>query len=169
MKTHRHLARSLWFFLAAFSCSGVLLGIQEVFHVDGFAQLPMYGPTLAALLFLWRDGASLAGFFRRSFAFTLNGPVLAGLAIPIVVTACIAYWTQPYWGLASVLDPSSNTSLTVFYVVAMFFAVIGEEIGWRGYLLPMLQERFTPLVSSLEVGVIWGVWHTLCLGGDPVR
>jgi membrane protease YdiL (CAAX protease family) len=35
----------------------------------------------------------------------------------------------------------------------------GEEIGWRGYVLPRLQATYNALVSSLIVGVIWSVWH----------
>ena len=35
----------------------------------------------------------------------------------------------------------------------------GEEMGWRGYVLPRLQARYNGLVSSLIVGMIWGVWH----------
>ncbi|HEX8115426.1 MAG TPA: type II CAAX endopeptidase family protein [Kofleriaceae bacterium] len=35
----------------------------------------------------------------------------------------------------------------------------GEETGWRGYLLPHLQKRWSPLTSSLIVGAIWCVWH----------
>lgn len=37
----------------------------------------------------------------------------------------------------------------------------GEEIGWRGYVLPRLQAKNSALVSSLIVGVIWGFWHLL--------
>ena len=35
----------------------------------------------------------------------------------------------------------------------------GEEIGWRGYLLPRLSVRCGLPVASLIVGVIWACWH----------
>ncbi len=34
-----------------------------------------------------------------------------------------------------------------------------EEIGWRGYLQPLLEKRTNYIVSVLLVGVIWGIWH----------
>jgi membrane protease YdiL (CAAX protease family) len=41
------------------------------------------------------------------------------------------------------------------------FIANGEEIGWRGYVLPRLQAKYSALASSLILGTIWGVWHLL--------
>jgi uncharacterized protein len=36
---------------------------------------------------------------------------------------------------------------------------VTEETGWRGFALPMLQNRVTPLAATVIVGLMWGVWH----------
>lgn len=36
---------------------------------------------------------------------------------------------------------------------------LGEEIGWRGLVLPKVQKRFNPFISSIVVAVIWTLWH----------
>lgn len=47
----------------------------------------------------------------------------------------------------------------VFALTLLFGGPLGEEIGWRGWLLPSLQRRVSPLLASLFVGLIWGCWH----------
>jgi membrane protease YdiL (CAAX protease family) len=44
-------------------------------------------------------------------------------------------------------------------LLLIFAGALGEETGWRGYALPQLQRRFTPLASSLILAVLWFGWH----------
>jgi membrane protease YdiL (CAAX protease family) len=58
-----------------------------------------------------------------------------------------------------IFGPSANLLLLVVPFFLFDAIANGEEIGWRGYVLPRLQARHSALVSSLIVGVIWGLWH----------
>lgn len=65
------------------------------------------------------------------------------------------------------MEPSQlSTILLIQGVIAVFIGgllnfvpALGEELGWRGYLLPHLTEKFSPRTSIIISGVIWGVWH----------
>lgn len=68
-------------------------------------------------------------------------------------------------GLAA---PASRASGEWYWLVVdvmlVFLAVmVGggglEEPGWRGFALPYLQKRYSPLRSSLILAVIWAFWH----------
>lgn len=50
------------------------------------------------------------------------------------------------------------------FVLTLFFLGAQEEPGWRGFALPRLQERFSPLTATLVLGLIWGVWHVPLYG-----
>ncbi|MDI6726784.1 MAG: CPBP family intramembrane metalloprotease, partial [Smithellaceae bacterium] len=38
-------------------------------------------------------------------------------------------------------------------------SMLGEEYGWRGYLLPALTEKYSKTTSALVIGGVWGAWH----------
>lgn len=59
---------------------------------------------------------------------------------------------------ASYILETGLVAITLAPAINMFFA-LGEEAGWRGYMMPRLKERFGLLNGRMLGGVIWGVWH----------
>ena len=58
-----------------------------------------------------------------------------------------------------VVDAKLLAMVILFFLYNVTYGGLSEEPGWRGFALPRLQEKFSPLVSSLILGVIWAVWH----------
>ncbi|NLJ56982.1 MAG: CPBP family intramembrane metalloprotease [Firmicutes bacterium] len=53
-------------------------------------------------------------------------------------------------------------SIIQIVIIGPFINIIptlGEEIGWRGYLLPKLRELYATRTALLVSGAIWGFWH----------
>jgi membrane protease YdiL (CAAX protease family) len=55
-----------------------------------------------------------------------------------------------------------NTIFGVLFLFAfMIFpgSALGEELGWRGFVLPRMQAGHSALKASLLIGILWGPWH----------
>ena len=68
-----------------------------------------------------------------------------GLSIPAIPT-------RP--GVPLLLAVIVSFVWTIFYNGAL-----GEEAGWRGFALPRLQQKYSPLIASIILGLIWGAFH----------
>lgn len=55
---------------------------------------------------------------------------------------------------------TSWISLLIVFGYNVILGPLGEELGWRGFVLNELQKKFSPLKSAIIVGVAWGFWHT---------
>jgi membrane protease YdiL (CAAX protease family) len=49
--------------------------------------------------------------------------------------------------------------LESFFWAFLFGGALNEEAGWRGFALPRLQSRFSPMITSIIIGAFWGLWH----------
>ena len=52
------------------------------------------------------------------------------------------------------------------FIFILLFIGLGEEPGWRGFALPALQKRYTPLRASLVLAPIWALWHLPLIGNE---
>ena len=62
--------------------------------------------------------------------------------------------------------PKLQISFQIILIGAIFFIVffvsaIGEEVGWSGYAIDPLQDRWGALQASTVLGVVWAIWHVV--------
>lgn len=60
------------------------------------------------------------------------------------------------------LTPYNNHfiySLSLKKIIIVMWALIAEELGWRGYLQEKIEAHVRDLLTPLIVGIIWTAWH----------
>ena len=72
-------------------------------------------------------------------------------------------WITESFGLGAIGDGFSIVLYVllvgVFGIIGSMSSALGEEIGWRGFLVPELYKTQGFTKTSLISGLIWGVWH----------
>ena len=77
-------------------------------------------------------------------------------ALPIVATS-IAMVAARAAGDAAPFIPSA--ALPSMIGMQLITGAVGEELGWRGFLLPRLGERWGAKTAAWVMGVLWSLWH----------
>jgi hypothetical protein len=96
-------------------------------------------------LFRWRVGL-------RWYVFAMTYLAAVKVATAVVHRVAAGEWPAFGWqGLPLMLAATVGSTL--------IGGQAGEEIGWRGYALPRLTERFGLAGASVILGVIWACWH----------
>lgn len=79
-----------------------------------------------------------------------------------ILAVVIHYFQTGIFSDLSVLGLSkefpNSGIVTIFFYNLLFFG-FGEEIGWRGVALPLLQSRYSALLSSFMLAGLWALWH----------
>src|SRR5215212_1294474 len=157
-----------FFFIIAYAGTW-LVELPYVLSEDGSGLLPyssplltwvlspasiFLGPTLAAFIMTGiTEGREGVGHFLRRFVLWrvgLRWYLFALLGIPVIAVLSVVV-------IPGALAPLSV--LGVFVYVFFLGGALGEEPGWRGFALPRLQSLHGPLLGTLILGPLWGLWH----------
>ena len=121
------------------------------------------GPSVAGIVAAAASGgrAGLLQLLKRivTWRVGLQWYAVALLFIPAIYVANVVILPGGLSALRNVpLAPLTSTYLSGMWPAALS-ALFWEEIGWRGFALPLMQDRFGPLRGTLLLGLLWGLWH----------
>ena len=132
---------------------GLLLNVSLAFGL-----LALFGPATAAFVVagVWRGRAGMDDLWVVTARWRVHpGWYVAALGLP-VAGAAIGHVLYVLAGNASLAVPGAVEPR----LILLFFLVIGEEIGWRGFLLRGLLRDRSPIVATMIVAVVWTLWHS---------
>ena len=121
-----------------------------------------YGPSIAAIIVQGiLDKKKLKTLFKKLIQIRSQWKLLLFVIIVPIILYVIAYLISAliFEGDLSVHWIIGFSNISFWFLAALPFGPMGEELGWRGFLLPKLLEHFSIIKSTILVGLAWGVWH----------
>jgi len=129
----------------------------------GFSQLGALSASTAAIILAAIESRKRG--VRELLARVLIWKVGIGWwAFALLFTAIVSAGTLLLFNLFSAQDVPLSGVVPWYDIFAMVlvltvFAGLGEELGWRGFLVPRLQVRYSALTASLIIGAFHTAWH----------
>lgn len=170
----RHPVLSFYLMSCAFFWTLLSLfgAIVSGLHVDVNAQpwtvwlvtiLGSWMPSVSAALVVraTQGPAAVADLFARLGRFRLPARWVLASLIPLGVVALAVLGYGLTGGAPEGGAPLTSAFWFHLVVVNLLAGPTGEEPGWRGFALPRLLERYSPLRAGLLLGLMWSFWHLL--------
>lgn len=156
------------FYIITLVFSMVLLTLHFQFKEIGkySVSFTQFAPAFAVLFvaLILKDQSILLEIKKRfSFDSSMAKWLIPVIAIPGISIAISGLILSSF--NFKLIQWEGNTGFYLLNSIAILLGCIAEEIGWRGFLLSNLQKKYTPFLSSLIVGLLWGIWHLNFLDG----
>ena len=138
----------------------VVLDMEASWTLSILVGLGGFGPPIAAALVIWAAGGDLRAWISQVFKWRVGAKWWAiAIGLPLVILASGSVLFVLFGGP---VDLGSLPFVGIYLFVMAWGTVWGggqEELGWRGFMLPLLQEQYSALTSSVFVGAAWAAWH----------
>ena len=156
------------FFPVAFLLSWYPYILSKTHLVKTSGGINPLGPMVAALIVaaICYGKAGVKELLGRYARWRIGwGPLTFALLFPAVVTL-LAAAVNIAAGAARpmVAQLAAWPELIPKFIFVLLFVGVGEETGWRGFALPELQKRLSPVVAIVVLGAIWAAWHIPLFG-----
>ncbi|MCX2738783.1 type II CAAX endopeptidase family protein [Pontibacter anaerobius] len=168
------LPSGIWgFFALSFIFSWIVWGAMLALPLPDDLMFPLlilgaFGPTVAAIYLVYRYGNAAAkkDFWSRVISVKRIGwlwyPAIL-LIFPAIYL--LGYFIYTFFGgeqppVASLFSGLDSASAILMFTFVMLVAgPVSEELGWRGYVLDPLQQKYGKDLGSFILGMFWILWH----------
>lgn len=130
------------------------------------SALAVLCPLLAALLLVYRRAqtSGVITLLKRSFDYQRIRNKLWYLpTILLMPGVMLLEFGVLRWMGTAIPVPHFSLLTAILLFLVTFVAGIGEELGWMGYAIDPLQERFGVLPAAILLGLVWAIWHFIPL------
>ena len=121
-------------------------------------------PSIAALILAYR-GSGMDGIKEiLGKVFTYRKPKNGIWYLPALLIMPTIYFLSYVimrWARMPLPTPKVSLITVPIFFIIYFVSAIGEELGWMGYAIDLMQDRWSALKASVLLGCVWAVWHII--------
>lgn len=160
----KYIVLAYMIFWLLLGLTGYMIFLKVPLYIqDIMKNVCAWSPTFAVLIMFKKlyPNITFKEYIKINFMKKINPMMflisflLQLLVLVIVIIAFFLINNKPLNTLTFI----SISNIIPVFIITITGGALGEELGWRGYALNLLQKKYIPIMAGLIVGIIWGLWH----------